>query len=315
MAVALALPPAVVADGLEERALAYLAREAPRWSAEHRCRSCHHDGDAARTLQTAIRLGYPVPGAATASVDAWLARPADWPNAAPAGPFADRVLAPIQFAATLEAAVASGRVVDPGRAASRVAADALVTLQAPDGSWPVEDGGRVGSPAAYGRPLATAVAVRPLRSIAAPAQQDAVRKAESWFRQLEPRDVVAASARRLAMGPDRSAGWEDRRRRDLDLLLRAQAPDGGWGPFVDAAPEPFDTALALLALHEERREPAIAARIDRGRSALIATQQDDGSWPETTRPAGAESLAQRVSTSAWATLALIATRARSQPGP
>ena len=45
-----------------------------------------------------------------------------------------------------------------------------------------------------------------------------------------------------------------------------------------------------------------------GRAYLLATQQEDGSWTETTRPAGATSYAQRISTTGWATLALLATR-------
>ncbi|MEX0713581.1 MAG: hypothetical protein WD278_14585 [Pirellulales bacterium] len=36
-------------------------------------------------------------------------------------------------------------------------------------------------------------------------------------------------------------------------------------------------------------------------------QLEDGSWPETTRPAGGQSYAQRISTTAWATIALLAT--------
>src|SRR5260370_35108678 len=83
------------------------------------------------------------------------------------------------------------------------------------------------------------------------------------------------------------------------MILRAQSSDGGWGPHPMAAAEPFDTAVVLLAL----REPAAVAR---GRAFLIARQRPDGGWPETTRPPGAQSYAQHISTSAWATLSLLA---------
>jgi hypothetical protein len=96
-------------------------------------------------------------------------------------------------------------------------------------------------------------------------------------------------------------------RRALDRLRDGQSSDGGWGPFADAPPEPFDTALALLALTRLDPTPETRTMIHRGRAWLIAAQADDGSWPETTRPAGAESYAQRVSTAGWATLALLAT--------
>jgi hypothetical protein len=45
-----------------------------------------------------------------------------------------------------------------------------------------------------------------------------------------------------------------------------------------------------------------------GRAFLLEAQLGDGSWVETTRPAGQQSYAQYISTTAWATLALLATR-------
>jgi hypothetical protein len=78
---------------------------------------------------------------------------------------------------------------------------------------------------------------------------------------------------------------------------------------VNSAPEPFDTAVVVLALAaQEGNEAAALAR--RGRAFLLANQQEDGSWRETTRPSGRESYAQRLSTAGWATLALLATAGR-----
>src|SRR4029077_11876182 len=93
----------------------------------------------------------------------------------------------------------------------------------------------------------------------------------------------------------------------IDLLRRGQADDGGWGPYVTSPPETFDTALALLGLAKSGGSDQARRMIARGRAFLIVRQQDDGSWIETTRPPGAESYAQRISTTGWATLALLAT--------
>ena len=60
-----------------------------------------------------------------------------------------------------------------------------------------------------------------------------------------------------------------------------QTADGGWGPFVDAPPEIFDTAIALLTLAQFRDQDDLASAIQRGRSFLIANQNPDGSWPAT----------------------------------
>jgi hypothetical protein len=45
-----------------------------------------------------------------------------------------------------------------------------------------------------------------------------------------------------------------------------------------------------------------------GRAYLIRAQLPAGGWPETTRPSGFQSYAQHISTSGWATLALLKTR-------
>jgi hypothetical protein len=94
----------------------------------------------------------------------------------------------------------------------------------------------------------------------------------------------------------------------LNLIRVVQTSDGGWGPYEDAPPEVFDTALVLLALVDLRGMAGVAKMITRGRQFLIAEQRSDGSWPATTRPRGGESYAQQMSTTGWATLALLRTR-------
>ena len=110
--------------------------------------------------------------------------------------------------------------------------------------------------------------------------------------------------------------------------MRGQAPDGGWGLYATSPSEPFDTAVAVLALSavlDRTRRPELQlgrvrvgasfssgardsrAPSRRGRRFLVETQLSDGSWPETTRPTGQESYAQRISTTGWATLALLET--------
>ena len=48
-----------------------------------------------------------------------------------------------------------------------------------------------------------------------------------------------------------------------------QGKDGGWGPYVNAAPEPFDTALVLLALERLPEQEESKAMRQRGRAYLI----------------------------------------------
>ena len=94
-----------------------------------------------------------------------------------------------------------------------------------------------------------------------------------------------------------------RRSRPPHRPRKRQTSDGGWGPSSSAPAEIFDTAIVVLAL----KAAGETKLIQRGREFLIRSQQTSGGWPETTRPPGSQSYAQHISTTAWATLALLAT--------
>lgn len=303
-----AIPPGDTRDNAapEARAVSFLKREVPAWSRDNHCFSCHNNGDGARALYSAARKGHRIPNGVLAETTEWLARPDRWEHNKGDPGFSDQRLATIQFAASLLAATEGGRVKERGRlheAARRVASS-----QSADGSWPVDAGNAVGSPATYGTTLATFMAWRVLRSADAPGTAEAVRRAGRWLRQSPPVTVSAAAASILAVTHDATEAARAQRKEGLDLLRRAQSQDGGWGPYADSPPEAFDTALALLALAEMPDEPGVPEMVQRGRTFLAAQQQPDGGWPATTRPSGGQSYAQRVSTTAWATLALLATR-------
>src|SRR5262249_1917069 len=155
-------------------------REVPRWSIEHHCYSCHNNGDAARALYLAVEQGEPVPPAALDDTDRWLARPDGWDHNGGDGPFSDKRLARLQFTAALASAVAAGRIKDRGilaRAARRLAGE-----QEDDGSWRLDDAGSIGSPATYGRPLATYLAREALRAAGPEEFGPRNERADRWLR-------------------------------------------------------------------------------------------------------------------------------------
>ena len=290
----------------EDRALQYLAREVPRWSAEHGCYSCHNNGDGARTLYIAVRLGHAVPPAALEDSTRWLARPETWDSNRGDPRASDKKLARIQFAAALQEALEAGTVRE--RAPLVRAAELVAELQHPDGSWPIDPSGSLGSPATYGQALATSLARRTLAAAGAGRFERRMAAADRWLRRAAARSVLDASA--LVLGLDRAQDREalEQTGRCLELLVRGQASDGGWGPYASSPPEPFDTAVALLALASLPATTERAGMILRGRKFLASTQLEDGSWQETTRPPRSESYAQRLSTTAWAAQALLQTR-------
>jgi outer membrane protein assembly factor BamB len=293
------------ADAAERRALRFLADEVPRWSAENKCFSCHNNGDAARALYTAVRLSRTVPARALADTTRWLAQPEQWGKQDRGGPDTNLSLEHIQFSAALVAALDAGLLKsrEPlARAAALVAQD-----QQPDGSWKVDAPGTTGSPATYGACLATHLARRTLHQADPERYRAALARADDWLRGVRLERVLDAAAVLLALeGADDTAARRQRQQ-GLELIRKGQDRDGGWGPFVNAASEPFDTAVVLLALVPVRDQPEWKERLEKGRAFLKAAQREDGSWPETTRPAGGQSYAQRLSTAGWATLALLNT--------
>jgi hypothetical protein len=289
----------------EAKAVAFLSREVPQWSRENHCYSCHNNGDAARALYQAARAGYHVPDEALADTTRWLVRPESWDHNGGDGPFNDKRLARVVFTTTLTTAIATGRITDRSvlmRAAARLALD-----QAADGSWPLDGEDSTSSPATHGRSLATFLARGSLMAAQPDHFRAAIERADRWLLSRELSNVTDASVCLLTSAVVQSPENADRRRRSLDLLRRAQSDDGGWGPYVKSPPESFDTALVLLGLSQCDASSMVGGMLTRGRSFLIAQQRDDGSWIETTRPSGNVSYAQRISTTGWATLALLAT--------
>lgn len=291
-------PPAAPPSTPEGRAVRYLAREVPRWQVNNKCFSCHNNGDAARALYAARRSGIPFDPGALETTARWLRSPDEWKFNGPTVEYSDKKLATLQFAHALAAAKDAGepRTGD----ALRYAAERVRELQENDGSWAVDAGGLPGSPVTYGKPLATVVAHRILVAADRGKFADAIGRAERWLTGRKP--VVILEAASLV-----AEGWGDPDHA-LALFRQGQTGDGGWGPYLTSPPEVFDTAVVLLALARHRDRPGAAEMIERGRQFLIREQNPDGSWPETTRPPGAESYAQRISTTGWALLALLGSR-------
>jgi hypothetical protein len=302
------------AGSSEARAIAYLTREVPIWRREHPCYSCHNNGDAARALIAALGRA---PGVKPALDDTlkWLAAPERWDtNGGGEGGADDKRLARIQFAHATTAAFAGALVPKTAvdSAAAIVAAD-----QQPDGSWRLDSSDSIGSPATYGTALATAFARRTLVASGLPSLEERVARADRWLARTEIHNVPDAAAIVFAHADATSTPAPANWRAAIEILQKGQGRDGGWGPYVTSPPEPFDTALAILALRALAGRPALAEpsftdttladAVAKGRAYLEREQLADGSWNETTRPAGQTSYAQRISTTGWALLALIET--------
>ena len=168
------------------------SREVPRWSRENHCFSCHNNGDAARALYDAVRGAMPWPADALADTTGWLARPdglgpqrrrravqrqAAGPRASSPRPWPPRV----------------GPAGSPIAQALRRAADGSSATRRP--TAPGRSRARIepGSPAAYGRSLATS---SPATALAPPTRTGSADRHRAG-RRLAPRPRGRDRHRRL----------------------------------------------------------------------------------------------------------------------
>jgi squalene cyclase len=286
----------------EQKAVNYMLAEVPRWPKENTCFSCHNNGDGARTLYLANRLKYAVPATAHETTTQWLQKPAEWAKSQ--REFGDVKLAQIQFSAALADALETGVVKD--RTLLVTAAEQLLPHQAADGSWQVDAQGSSPSAIGYGSVLATFMAMRTLERAQTARFGDAIARADRWLRGADVATTVNAAAVVLAFAGKKDAAPHAKFEQALDVLLKSQNGNGGWGDYPRTPSESFETAMALLALNTQRDKPEIKERIARGRAFLVSVQEEDGGWPATLQGGG--TYARHISTSAWASQALLVTK-------
>jgi hypothetical protein len=151
----------------------------------------------------------------------------------------------------------------------------ILRNESDSGVWRISTGDLPGSPITWGTPLATALAY----------QQSKDPRALAFLDSLQPTHTVDLAAQTMILGK-------------TEKLLARQNPDGSWGPRPKSPGEVFDTAISILAL-------AGKTDLSKAKQYLEREQLSTGAWPETTRPSGGTSYAHHISTTAWATLALL----------
>jgi len=294
----------------EAKAVAFLLKEVPKWRAEKGCASCHHNGDAARALFMAAHRGHDV-GDALKDTRAFLEAPEGW--ASNKGHEADEALQRLQLAAA--PAAAGERDLNPAPSLVE-AAKIILADQMPDGSWVPDASDGPGSPLTWGTAVATWMARSTLIASGREPDDFAVAQTDRWLRTAEATTVTDAAGIVLGLGVISDVMADKQRAKLLNLLRFAQRESGGWGAEPGAASATaFDTALVLIALQELETDPRLARStyrveelreaIAKGRAYLEAQQRPDGSWPETMRGGTATSVAQRLSTTGWALMALL----------
>ena len=182
----------------EDRALAFLGHEVPRWSRENHCFSCHNNGDGARALYAGFEAGFTIAPAVTEDTTAWLSDPARWEHNGGDGPFSDKRLARLQFTAALAAARRAGARARP--AAPRFA------QPEPAGSRtrPPTDPGPWKERTSQARPSSMAASWRPtwpVRACGPPTRspsRNPIDRADRWLLGHEIKTITDASVMLMA---------------------------------------------------------------------------------------------------------------------
>jgi hypothetical protein len=300
-----------------ERGLSFLEKDAAQWRKDRQCATCHHGTMTVWALTEAKAHGYRVDGEAFADVVKWtkerlknLDQPRD------TRPGWNMVNTMAVYLAVMAQAV-------PGQDA--VTADDLKRVvghllrhQEADGSWAWSLAPAKNRPP----PLFESDEVVTLMAdmvLAPHVPADATVKSETrngrdkalaWLGQSKPTGTTQALALRLFR--DVRAGKSAKQLQpQIDALLGRQNKDGGWGQDKELASDAYATGQALYFL-SLAGVPADRAEVRKGVAFLLATQREDGSWPQPPRShPGATPSTNTVPItylgSAWATLGLLRT--------
>ena len=301
------------ATAATDRGLAFLAKDALAWKAEHDCASCHHAGLVVWAMREAKQRGHAVDEAVLGDLTKWMAESGDGKTTSPRP--ADRPKAINMEALSFALALGTDPQPDPvAREGMNRLLETVKGDQTDSGSWSAWTDTR---PPIFTRSDDTMTAMATLALVPAAAAGDATAivardRGAKWLTETKTDDDPQSVAMRLVL-------WQRLGRPAEELeplakrMIERQNADGGWSQSADMASDAWATGQALYALAHAglgADHPAVT----RGRAFLVTSQRADGSWPMTSRPIkpggeGSKSLIPITGAgSAWAVLGLVRSR-------
>jgi squalene-hopene/tetraprenyl-beta-curcumene cyclase len=298
VALAIATPPELPLEGdlpegrvhhAVEASTRFLEKEGLRWMKQQQCASCHHIPAMVWALNEARGHGYQVNEKALAEVTSWALAEGSQAQVFPDLPLDKKhsetdYLGPLLMALGVGAGEMRDATVEKDR--RRLLARAL-TQQAKDGSWNANSGGR--PPVHASRDVQTSWILLAMSdaSLANSSEDQWVvqrNAATEWLTRNPPADSHQGLAMRLLV--HRRLGKPAAEVQPLvDALLRQQNEDGGWSQTQKMKSDAFATGLSLYVLSGQKA-PGLDVAVRRAEEFLVQTQQPDGSWTMTSRPAG-----------------------------
>jgi Squalene-hopene cyclase C-terminal domain len=296
-----------------DRGLAFLAKDALAWKAEHNCVSCHHAGLVVWSMREARLRGHAVNEPVLAELTRWVAGAGDGKTGVPRPPGRPKAL----NAKAVWLALALGADPEPDADARKGLNLLLATVrsdQTEEGAWSSWPDTR---PPIFGNSDESMTALATLALLPAAGTGDEPVKAARdrgvrWLTATKSDDDPQSVAMRLVLWRRLGRPAEDSKPL-VERIKTRQNADGGWSQSKDIASDAWATGQALYALAQaglHADDPVVA----HARAFLVKTQRDDGSWPMTSRPTkprgeGSKSLIPITAAgTSWAVLGLVRSR-------
>ncbi|MDA1212334.1 MAG: hypothetical protein O2955_07450 [Planctomycetota bacterium] len=274
-----------------EKGLEFLIADAAKWRKDRECATCHHGTVTVFALSEAKHLGFDVASNALAenakwTKDRWMER-FNAVRSTDSNPGRRMLNSPAIYLALLPLANPDQTVLSDDELKRII--DHLLGHQEEDGSWSWSMAPAKNRPPPFFESdevatLLTYIALGENHSDDADrnsAMAVGREKAAAWLNHTEPTNTTQSSALRLLRNVQDGMSSETMHPQ-IDSFIARQNEDGGWGQLDELPSDAYGTGQALYALRLAGI-PCDNPAIERGVAFLVATQQDDGSWPMTRR--------------------------------
>jgi squalene-hopene cyclase-like protein len=291
-----------------KRGLAFLAKDALAWKAEHKCVSCHHAALIVWAMRDAKESGHAVDEPVLAELTDWMAKSGSGKTGVPrpeGRPKAFNTKA-VYFALALGA---DREPSADAQAGLKLLLETVKEDQTENGSWVAwpETRAPLFGPS---DDTATTLATLALQAAAGDERAKVARdKGVAWLTNTKSDDDPQSIAMRLVLWQRLGRSAEEMQPL-VQRITESQNADGGWSQTKEMPSDAWATGQALYALSHAGVKPEDPL-ITRGREFLVKTQREDGSWLMTSRPcppsnAGAKNLMPITGGgSAWGVLGLV----------
>ncbi len=302
-----------------DRAIGYLQTESGNWLNTRKCAACHHAGMPLWALNEAEKLGYAIDKKFMAEkIEANLgshekliasklvAGPKDPPDPRPLGRGLNMGLPFLAVAGRSFANLSAGQ-----KQTLDSITQMILQKQMKDGSWefflsrpPINE-----TQLTDVSWILMALQADPA-SVTSSPQRVALQKGLTWLADAKQPDTFQSKVLKLLLAVRAGKAASDLQPQ-VDELLAAQQPDGGWRQLPDMPSDAFATGQTLYVLSLAGYS-AERPQMKRAIAFLVGTQKPDGSWPMTShaspdgKPGGHAKLLTPITcgASAWATLGL-----------